>query len=157
MRPQRRPRRTPEADLGELVCSNSLRSDLLSAPAGLTQSRDAPARLRHDDSLSPSRTACPRVQHWRWIAMHFARGLTASDRSDCRDVRIIREEVREIPDEGIVIRCHRAADVAGAIASIDCGLRRGASVFLRCDFAHRDCRFHRYGACVPSLTIRQRR
>ena len=46
MRPQRRTEAHATANLGELVCSNSLRSDSLSAPAGLLK-----AEMRQLDSL----------------------------------------------------------------------------------------------------------
>src|SRR5258708_37249594 len=46
MRPQRMTEAHAGSDLGELVCSNSLRSDLLSAPAGLLK-----AEMRGLDSI----------------------------------------------------------------------------------------------------------
>ena len=46
MRPQRMTEAHASGNLGELVCSNSLRSDLLTAPAGLLK-----AEMRRLDSL----------------------------------------------------------------------------------------------------------
>ena len=66
MRPLRRTEAHATDDLAEVVCSNSLRSDSLSAPAGLLK-----AEMRQLDSLiirSPKRIACPPVPRWRSIA-----------------------------------------------------------------------------------------
>ena len=47
MRPQRMTEAHAGGDLGELVCSNSLRSDLLSAPAGLLKAEMRRPRFPH--------------------------------------------------------------------------------------------------------------
>ena len=99
-----RPERSTEAHagnhLGELVCSNSLRSDLLSAPAGLLK-----AEMRRLDSVIVRCAEQHRVPAGSALAVDrdaFSAGLTEIVQG-LPDVRIIREEVREIPDEGVVI------------------------------------------------------
>src|SRR5581483_6262191 len=81
MRPGRRTEAHAGGDLGELVCSNSLRSDAPTAPAGLLK-----AEMR---ALAVDRE-------------HFSRALTEAI-ENLSTVRLVREEVRQIPDEGLVI------------------------------------------------------
>jgi len=100
MRPQRSTEAHAGNDLGELVCSNSLRSDLLSAPAGLLK-----AEMRRLDSVIVRCAEQHRVPAGSALAVDrdaFSAGLTEIVQG-LPDVRIIREEVREIPDEGVVI------------------------------------------------------
>ena len=99
-----RPRRMTEAhcgsNLGELVCSNSLRSDLLTAPAGLLK-----AEMRSLDSLIIRCAEATRVPAGSALAVDrdkFSFALTRAI-EDLPSVRIVREEIREIPDGGIVI------------------------------------------------------
>jgi methylenetetrahydrofolate--tRNA-(uracil-5-)-methyltransferase len=100
MRPQRSTEAHAGNHLGELVCSNSLRSDLLSAPAGLLK-----AEMRRLDSVIVRCAEQHRVPAGSALAVDrdaFSGGLTEIVQG-LPDVRIIREEVREIPDEGVVI------------------------------------------------------
>jgi len=100
MRPQRSTEAHSGNNLGELVCSNSLRSDLLSAPAGLLK-----AEMRRLESVIVRCAEQHRVPAGSALAVDreaFSAALTETIQG-LPKVRIIREEVREIPDEGIVI------------------------------------------------------
>jgi methylenetetrahydrofolate--tRNA-(uracil-5-)-methyltransferase len=100
MRPQRMTEAHAGSDLGELVCSNSLRSDLLSAPAGLLKSE-----MRGLDSLIIRCADQHRVPAGSALAVdrvNFSRALTEAVER-LAGVRIVREEVQHIPDDGIVI------------------------------------------------------
>jgi methylenetetrahydrofolate--tRNA-(uracil-5-)-methyltransferase len=100
MRPGRRTDAHAGANLGELVCSNSLRSDLLAAPAGLLK-----AEMRQLDSLVIRCAEATRVPAGSALAVdreRFSAELTRAVEK-VSTVRIVREEVREIPDEGVVI------------------------------------------------------
>lgn len=100
MRPQRRTEAHAGADLGELVCSNSLRSDSLAAPAGLLK-----AEMRLLDSLVIRVAEENRVPAGSALAVdreRFAAALTGAI-EQLPEVKIIREEVCEIPQDGIVI------------------------------------------------------
>ena len=98
-----RPRRMTEAhasgDFGELVCSNSLRSNSLSAPAGLLKEE-----MRKLDSLVIRTAEASRVPAGSALAVDreiFARALTAAIEA-LPGVRVFRQEVQEVPS-GIVI------------------------------------------------------
>src|SRR6266850_1430451 len=100
MRPQRMTEAHAGSDLGELVCSNSLRSDLPSAPAGLLK-----AEMRCLDSLIIRCADRHRVPAGSALAVdrgNFSRALTEAVER-LAGVRIVREEVQHIPDDGIVI------------------------------------------------------
>jgi methylenetetrahydrofolate--tRNA-(uracil-5-)-methyltransferase len=100
MRPARRTEAHASAHLGELVCSNSLRSDLLSAPAGLLK-----AEMRQLDSLVIRCAEATRVPAGSALAVdreQFSLTLTRAV-EDLASVRIVREELREIPGDGVVI------------------------------------------------------
>jgi len=99
-----RPRRMTEAhaggNLGELVCSNSLRSDLISAPAGLLK-----AEMRRLDSLVIRCAEVARVPAGSALAVdreQFGCILTKAV-EDLSAVRILRDEIKQVPDDGIVI------------------------------------------------------
>jgi methylenetetrahydrofolate--tRNA-(uracil-5-)-methyltransferase len=99
MRPVRQTEAHASADLGELVCSNSLRSNLLSAPAGLLKEE-----MRRLDSLVVRVAQAHRVPAGSALAVDraaFARGLTRAI-ADCPLITLIRREVSELPD-GIAI------------------------------------------------------
>jgi methylenetetrahydrofolate--tRNA-(uracil-5-)-methyltransferase len=86
-------------DLGELVCSNSLRSSLITAPAGVLKEE-----MRRLDSLVIRVAEDNRVPAGSALAVDresFARELTQAVEA-LPDVRIVRREVSEIPP-GIVI------------------------------------------------------
>jgi methylenetetrahydrofolate--tRNA-(uracil-5-)-methyltransferase len=98
-----RPRRMTEAHatgaLGELVCSNSLRSDLLWAPAGLLK-----AEMRRLDSLVIRVAEASRVPAGSALAVdreRFACALTEAV-AGLPNLRIVRQEIADIPD-GLVI------------------------------------------------------
>jgi methylenetetrahydrofolate--tRNA-(uracil-5-)-methyltransferase len=100
MRPARRTEAHASANLGELVCSNSLRSDLLSAPAGLLK-----AEMRQLDSLVIRCAEATRVPAGSALAVdreQFSLALTRAV-EDLASVRIVREELREIADDGVII------------------------------------------------------
>ena len=100
MRPQRSTEAHAGAHLGELVCSNSLRSDLLSAPAGLLK-----AEMRRLESIIVRCAEQHRVPAGSALAVDreaFSAALTKIIQA-LPGVRIVRAEVREIPDDGMVI------------------------------------------------------
>jgi len=100
MRPKRMTEAHATGNLAELVCSNSLRSDSLTAPAGLLK-----AEMRRLDSLVIRSAESHSVPAGSALAVDrdaFSRSLTTTVES-LRSVQIIREEIREIPHQGIVI------------------------------------------------------
>jgi methylenetetrahydrofolate--tRNA-(uracil-5-)-methyltransferase len=99
MRPHRMTEAHATGNFGELVCSNSLRSGLLTAPAGVLKEE-----MRRLDSLVIRVAEDSRVPAGSALAVDresFARALTQAIEALAK-VRIIREEVSEIP-LGIVI------------------------------------------------------
>ncbi|MDH3442352.1 MAG: methylenetetrahydrofolate--tRNA-(uracil(54)-C(5))-methyltransferase (FADH(2)-oxidizing) TrmFO [Deltaproteobacteria bacterium] len=98
-----RPVKTTDAhatsDLGELVCSNSLRSNLISAPAGLLKEE-----MRRVSSLVVRIAEANRVPAGSALAVDrngFARALTIAVEA-LPMINIIRQEVTEIPS-GVTI------------------------------------------------------
>jgi methylenetetrahydrofolate--tRNA-(uracil-5-)-methyltransferase len=100
MRPQCSTEAHSGNDLGELVCSNSLRSDLLSAPAGLLK-----AEMRRLDSLIIRCAEQHRVPAGSALAVDRAAFSAALSETVQRlpRVRIVREEVRDLPADSVVI------------------------------------------------------
>ena len=99
MRPHRMTEAHATGNLGELVCSNSLRSSLITAPAGVLKEE-----MRRLDSLVIRVAEDNRVPAGSALAVDresFARGLTQAVEA-LPKVRIHREEVKDIPS-GIVI------------------------------------------------------
>ena len=99
-----RPRRGTEAHatshLGELVCSNSLRSDSPAAPAGLLK-----AEMRLLDSLVIRIAEACRVPAGSALAVdrdRFSLGVTQAI-EQLPLLRVIREEIREIPKDGVTV------------------------------------------------------
>ncbi len=100
MRPQRMTEAHKSGDYGELVCSNSLRSTALSAPAGLLK-----AEMRLLDSLVLRIAEAYRVPAGSALAVdrdRFARGLTEALSSIPR-LRLIRQEVTQLPTGPAII------------------------------------------------------
>ncbi|MGH7797478.1 MAG: methylenetetrahydrofolate--tRNA-(uracil(54)-C(5))-methyltransferase (FADH(2)-oxidizing) TrmFO [Candidatus Binatia bacterium] len=100
MRPQRMTEAHAGANLGELVCSNSLRSDLMTAPAGLLK-----AEMRQLASLVIRCAEATRVPAGSALAVdreRFSAALTEAVEA-LASVRITRREIQAIPDDGIVI------------------------------------------------------
>ncbi|MBM4262200.1 MAG: methylenetetrahydrofolate--tRNA-(uracil(54)-C(5))-methyltransferase (FADH(2)-oxidizing) TrmFO [Deltaproteobacteria bacterium] len=100
MRPERGTEAHATSNLGELVCSNSLRSNLLSAPAGLLK-----AEMRLMDSLVIRTAEAVQVPAGSALAVdrdRFAAALTDAVAA-LRNVRIVRKEISEIPAEGVTI------------------------------------------------------
>jgi methylenetetrahydrofolate--tRNA-(uracil-5-)-methyltransferase len=100
MRPQRTTEAHAGANLGELVCSNSLRSDLVTAPAGLLK-----AEMRQLDSLVIRCAEISRVPAGAALAVdrdRFSAALTEAVEG-LAAVRITRREMQTIPDDGLVI------------------------------------------------------
>ena len=99
MRPQRMTEAHRSGDFGELVCSNSLRSTALTAPAGLLKEE-----MRRLDSLVLRVAEANRMPAGSALAVDrqgFARALTQAVES-LSQVRIIRREIEAIP-EGVAI------------------------------------------------------
>src|SRR4029434_1992652 len=87
-------------NLAELVCSNSFRSGSLAAPAGLLK-----AEMRQLDSLVIRNAEAHSVPAASALSVDrdpFSRSLTAIVEA-LPSVRIMREEIREIPAEGVTI------------------------------------------------------
>ncbi len=94
MRPVRRTDAHASSDLGELVCSNSLRSNLPSAPAGLLKEE-----MRRMGSLVIRTAEANRVPAGSALAVDregFARALTRAVEA-LPMIHIIRREITEIP------------------------------------------------------------
>jgi methylenetetrahydrofolate--tRNA-(uracil-5-)-methyltransferase len=99
MRPQRMTEAHASGHLGELVCSNSLRSNSLSAPGGLLKEE-----MRKLDSLVIRIAEAHRVPAGSALAVDregFARSLTEAIEA-LPTVRLVRREIVEIPN-GVVI------------------------------------------------------
>ncbi|MBI4169543.1 MAG: methylenetetrahydrofolate--tRNA-(uracil(54)-C(5))-methyltransferase (FADH(2)-oxidizing) TrmFO, partial [Acidobacteria bacterium] len=97
MRPARGTPVHRTADLAELVCSNSLKSNLLDTASGLLKEE-----MRRCDSLVIRIADREKVPAGGALAVdrdRFAAGITEAIGA-LPNVRIIREEVRSIPDEG---------------------------------------------------------
>jgi len=97
MRPARTTPVHATGDLAELVCSNSLKSNLLDTASGLLKEE-----MRRCDSLVIRVADACRVPAGGALAVdreRFARGVTEEIES-LSNVRVLREEVRSIPDEG---------------------------------------------------------
>jgi methylenetetrahydrofolate--tRNA-(uracil-5-)-methyltransferase len=100
MRPQRMTEAHASGNLGELVCSNSLRSDSLTAPAGLLK-----AEMRRLDSLVIRCAEATRVPAGSALAVdreQFSLALTRNI-EELPIARLVRQEVQAIPPDGIVI------------------------------------------------------
>jgi methylenetetrahydrofolate--tRNA-(uracil-5-)-methyltransferase len=117
MRPVRGTPVHATSDLAELVCSNSLKSNLLDTASGLLKEE-----MRRCDSLIIKVADAVKVPAGGALAVdreRFARGVTEAIEG-LPNVRVIRGEVRAIPDEGpaIVATGPLASDaIAGAIAA----------------------------------------
>ncbi len=99
MRPVKKTEAHATGDFGELVCSNSLRSNLLTAPAGLLKEE-----MRRLDSLVIRIAEKTRVPAGSALAVdrdEFARSLTHAVEA-LPNLRIKRQEMQEIPP-GIVV------------------------------------------------------
>jgi len=97
MRPVRTTPVHATGDLAELVCSNSLKSNLLDTASGPLKEE-----MRRCDSLIIRVADACRVPAGGALAVdreRFARGVTEAIES-LPGVRVLREEVRSIPDEG---------------------------------------------------------
>ena len=113
MRPHRMTEAHATGDLGELVCSNSLRSTLMTAPAGVLKEE-----MRRLDSLVIRVAEENRVPAGSALAVDrdsFAQALTRAVEALLRFASV-REEVKDIP-LGHRDSSHRPVDVAGAVAT----------------------------------------
>lgn len=100
MRPQRMTEAHATGHLGELVCSNSLRSNSLSAPAGLLKEE-----MRKLGSLVIRMAEANRVPAGSALAVDrecFARSLTEAIEA-LPGVRLLRREINEIPSGPAII------------------------------------------------------
>src|SRR5262245_55926798 len=116
MRPVRTTPVHATGDLAELVCSNSLKSNLLDTASGLLKEE-----MRRCDSLIIRVADACKVPAGGALAVdreRFARGVTEAIES-LSNVRIVREEVRSIPVEGPCVLATgplASEAIAGAIA-----------------------------------------
>ncbi len=97
MRPVRSTPVHHTSDLAELVCSNSLKSNLLDTASGLLKEE-----MRRCDSLVvrvADRVKVPAGGALAVVREQFARGITEAIEAE-PGIRLIREEVRSIPAEG---------------------------------------------------------
>ena len=153
MRPYRMTEAHATGNLGELVCSNSLRSSLLTAPAGVLKEE-----MRQLDSLVIRVAERNRVPAGSALAVDrelFARALTQAVEALSK-VRIVRQELREIPP-GIRDFSHRPVDVAGAVTTSHNLAWIRASLFLRRDLAHRHRGIGWHDGGLSSFTVREGR
>jgi methylenetetrahydrofolate--tRNA-(uracil-5-)-methyltransferase len=100
MRPQKMTAAHASSDLAELVCSNSLRSNALSAPAGLLKEE-----MRRLGSLIVRTAEAHRVPAGSALAVDrqsFAQAVTQAV-ADLADVRIVRAEAQEIPNGTVIL------------------------------------------------------
>jgi methylenetetrahydrofolate--tRNA-(uracil-5-)-methyltransferase len=100
MRPKRMTEAHATGNLAELVCSNSFRSDSLTAPAGLLK-----AEMRQLDSLVIRQAQAHSVPAGSALAVErdsFSGSLTAMV-DGLPSVQVIREEIQEMPDRDIAI------------------------------------------------------
>ena len=153
MRPHRMTEAHATGDLGELVCSNSLRSSLITAPAGVLKEE-----MRRLDSLVIRVAESNRVPAGSALAVDresFARALTRAVEA-LPKVRIVRQEVqRNSPGPGD--RSDRTAHFDGAVtASRDPAWVR-ASLFSRCDFAYRHRGIDWHDGSLPRFPVWERR
>jgi methylenetetrahydrofolate--tRNA-(uracil-5-)-methyltransferase len=117
MRPVRSTPVHATSDLAELVCSNSLKSNLLDTASGLLKEE-----MRRCDSLIIKVADAVKVPAGGALAVdreRFARGVTEAIEA-LPNVRIIRGEVRAIPTEGPAIVATgplASDDIAAAIAA----------------------------------------
>ena len=133
MRPQRMTEAHATGDFGELVCSNSLRSISLTAPAGLLKEE-----MRRLDSLVIRVAENHRVPAGSALAVDresFARTLTRFVEA-LPNVRIHRHEIADIPS-GTGDFGYRAVDFAAVVAATGVALGISAPLLLRRDLSHR--------------------
>jgi methylenetetrahydrofolate--tRNA-(uracil-5-)-methyltransferase len=100
MRPVRQTGAHKTADLAELVCSNSLKSDAENTASWLLKEE-----LRRLGSLGMKAAEQARVPGGHALTVDrevFARAITSAILAEPR-IRLVREEVRQIPSDGIVI------------------------------------------------------
>jgi methylenetetrahydrofolate--tRNA-(uracil-5-)-methyltransferase len=100
MRPQRMTEAHASSQLGELVCSNSLRSNSLSAPAGVLKQE-----MRLLGSLVIRVAEENRVPAGSALAVDraaFARALTEAVEA-LPNVRVVRREICEIPEGAVIL------------------------------------------------------
>ena len=138
---------------GELVCSNSLRSDDPVAPAGLLKHE-----LRRCGSLVIGCADQHRVPAGQALAVErfgFARAITRRLALHPR-IRIERRRLDELPD-GPVIVCTGPLTEGALGEVIRARARRRSHVLLRRDRADRGRRLDRLGLRVPRLAVGPRR
>ena len=136
MRPERLTPAHHTGDFGELVCSNSLRSDELTNAVGLLKEE-----MRRLDSLILSAAEHHRVAAGGALAVDregFSREITER-LSAHPNVAVIREEVTELPEEGPVV-------VASGPLSSDAIAGRIAALCPDSDL-------HFYDAVAPIVTL----
>ncbi len=136
MRPERLTPAHHTGDFGELVCSNSLRSDELTNAVGLLKEE-----MRRLDSLILSAAEHHRVAAGGALAVDregFSREITER-LSAHPNVEVIREEVTELPEEGPVV-------VASGPLSSDAIAGRIAALCPDSDL-------HFYDAVAPIVTL----
>lgn len=96
MRPVRRTPAHKTGDLGELVCSNSLKSNLLTTPAGLL--KEEMRRLGSLVIAAADRSAVPSGGALAVDRQQFAALITEAIEREPR-IELVRQEVKRIPDD----------------------------------------------------------
>ena len=139
--------------LGELVCSNSLRSDDPIAPAGLLKQE-----LRRAGSMVIACADQHRVPAGQALAVErfgFARAITQRLALHPR-IRIERRRIEELPEHPVIVATGPLTE--GALGEvIRARARRRPDVLLRRDRADRRGRFDRLGLRVPRVALGPRR
>ena len=135
--------------LAELVCSNSLGSDMPDRASGLLKNE-----LRRLGSVLleiAEQTAVPAGSALAVDRDLFAQAVTERIENH-PNITLIREEMQEIPD-GMTILASGPL-TSGCALRADCGVERGdAFVFFRCHLANCEPGIDQYGDCLPGLAL----
>ena len=139
--------------LAEIVCSNSLKSNLLTNACGLLKEE-----LRRVDSLLIRCADATKVPAGQALAVdreEFSQLVTQEIEKN-PNITVIKEEVKTIP-EGITIIATRSTYFSYAFRRDFAFDRKGKIVFLRCGSATCHQRVNRYDLCIYSGSIWKRR
>jgi methylenetetrahydrofolate--tRNA-(uracil-5-)-methyltransferase len=151
MRPVRRTPAHKTGDLAELVCSNSLKSNLLSTPAGLL--KEEMRRLGSLVIAAADASAVPSGGALSVDREQFARHITGAIEADPR-IELRREEVPRIPDDcptivatGPLTSDDLAADIQGILQREQLYFYDAASPIIDAESIDRSIAFEasRYG------------
>ena len=140
--------------LAEIVCSNSLKSDEPGTASYLLKEE-----LRQGGSLVMSAAAETRVPAGAALAVDrekFAELITKRIEAE-PNIRLIREEVTEVPDDRDHDHRYRAVVVRQVNHRDHEADRQRSDVLLRRDRSNRGCRVDRYLDRISRRPLRQRR